>query len=101
MDLKNLVNVNDDKNWFVYLLLCADSSLYCGITKNLNQRFLLHVNGKGAKYTRGRGPLKLVWKSHKPVSHSEALALERKIKKLPKQKKTLLIKESEITGEIF
>lgn len=47
-------------DWIVYILHCGDGSLYTGITNNLEQRLQAHQNGNGAKYTRGRGPLKLL-----------------------------------------
>ena len=50
-----------DKVWFVYLLRCGDGSLYCGITDDVSRRLEAHAAGKGAKYTRGRGPLELVY----------------------------------------
>lgn len=72
--------------WYVYILECADGTLYTGITKNLEKRIAQHNEGKGAKYTRGRGPLTLV-KSFTLNSKSEALKLEYKIKKLSKEEK--------------
>ncbi len=77
--------------WFVYLLLCGDNSLYCGIAKNVEERFAAHVHGKGARYTRGRGPLQVAWKLDAPVTHSDALKLERFIKRLSRDKKMRLI----------
>ena len=49
--------------WFVYLLRCCDNSLYCGVTNDLQKRIAKHSTGKGAKYTRSRLPVELVWKS--------------------------------------
>ncbi|HET8715147.1 MAG TPA: GIY-YIG nuclease family protein [Holophagaceae bacterium] len=46
--------------WTVYLLRCGDGTLYCGIARDAEARLAQHQAGKGAKYTRGRGPLKLV-----------------------------------------
>lgn len=46
--------------WHLYVLRCADGSLYCGITNDLPRRLAQHERGTGARYTRGRGPLKLV-----------------------------------------
>ena len=48
--------------WFVYLLRCADGSLYCGIARDVDKRLAQHEAGKGARYTRGRGPLTLLAK---------------------------------------
>jgi len=74
------------KNWLVYLLKCADKSLYCGVTNNLKFRIATHNIGKGAKYTRGRLPVKLVAKSCE-MTKSQALKCEMYIKKLPALKK--------------
>ncbi len=68
------------------MLRCADQSLYCGITNNLESRLFVHNEGKGAKYTRGRRPVKLVVCSRK-MTKSEALKSEMAIKKLPADKK--------------
>jgi putative endonuclease len=72
--------------WMVYLLLCADQTLYCGITNNLQKRLEKHNSGKASKYTRARLPVMFV-KTWNVVGKSEALKLEAKIKKLPKDKK--------------
>lgn len=75
-------------HWFVYILRCADSTLYCGITKNIEQRLEMHngIRQGGAKYTRGRGPVELVIYTQ-VVTQGEALLLEKRIKKLPKKQK--------------
>jgi len=79
------------KNWGIYILQCSDNTLYTGITTNLKQRLKTHAQGKGAKYTRGRLPVKLVW-SKPGLSESKARKMEAKIKKLSKKKKQALIK---------
>jgi putative endonuclease len=80
-----------DSLWFVYLLKCGDGSFYCGIAKNVEQRLALHEAGKGARYTRGRGPLEIIWKLSDPLTHGEALKLERRIKRMTRiQKETLV-----------
>ena len=48
-------------SWYVYMLRCSDGSLYTGCTDDIERRFSCHNSGKGAKYTRGRGPLELVY----------------------------------------
>jgi len=68
------------KNWNVYLLKCADGTHYCGVTNNIEQRIAKHNNGKGAKYTRGRLPVRLLAVS-KNMAQGEALSLEAKVKK--------------------
>ena len=74
------------KYWQVYLLKCADLSLYCGITNNLTARIHTHNTGKGAKYTKGRLPVTLVANSQE-MTKSQALKCELYIKKLPAKKK--------------
>ena len=73
-------------NWFVYILKCSDDTLYTGITNNLEKRIATHNSGKGAKYTKGRLPVILL-KKFETQSKSEALKLEIKIKKLPREQK--------------
>jgi putative endonuclease len=82
----NLLKKKIDQEWFVYILKCADGSHYSGITNDINKRIAKHNTGKGAKYTRGRGPVAL-YKSFGPYSKSDALKLEHKIKKLSKKEK--------------
>ncbi|MEO7110885.1 MAG: GIY-YIG nuclease family protein [Polyangiaceae bacterium] len=77
--------------WFLYVARCADGSLYTGIARNVEARIALHNAGKGARYTRGRGPLK-VCAVRRCVSMSEALKLELAVKKQPTSKKEELIK---------
>ena len=78
-----------DKAWFVYLLRCGDDSLYCGITDDVQRRLETHRAGKGAKYTRGRGPLELVY-TEQCESYSAALKREAAIKKLKRPEKLAL-----------
>ena len=78
-----------DKAWFVYLLRCGDGSLYCGITDDVQRRLEAHRAGKGAKYTRGRGPLELVY-TEQCESYSAALKREATIKKLKRPEKLAL-----------
>ncbi|WP_105901031.1 GIY-YIG nuclease family protein [Vibrio gangliei] len=79
-----------DKPWFVYLVRTRSQALYCGITNDLDRRFAQHQSGKGAKYLRGKGPLTLAW-SKEVGDKSTALKEEIRIKKLPKQRKEMLI----------
>ena len=78
-----------DKVWFVYLLRCGDGSLYCGMTDDVLRRLEAHRSGKGAKYTRGRGPLELVY-TEECEGYSAALKREAAIKKLKRQEKLRL-----------
>ena len=83
-----------DKAWFVYLLRCGDDSLYCGITDDVQRRLETHRAGKGAKYTRGRGPLELVY-TEQCESYSAALKREATIKKLKRPEKLALARLNE------
>ncbi len=85
-----------EKNWYVYLLLCGDNTLYCGITDDVQRRLEAHASGKGAKYTRGRGPLKVVY-SEACETYSTALKREYAIKQLTRAEKLRLIQEK-VTG---
>jgi putative endonuclease len=76
--------------WFVYVLECADGSLYTGIARDVAARLAAHEAGKGARYTRGRGPLKLL-RRRRCSGHGEALRLEWAFKLLPRQKKVALL----------
>lgn len=75
-----------EKIWYLYILECKDGSLYTGITDDVQRRLEAHRAGKGAKYTRGRGPLTLRYQE-KCGSHSAALHREMEIKALPREKK--------------
>lgn len=86
--------------WTVYMLRCGDESLYSGITNNLPARLQAHRMGKGAKYTKGRGPLTIAWSEEVP-DKSSALKLEAKIKKLPKNEKERLALSSNPLLEAF
>ncbi len=76
--------------WYLYILRCRDGTLYTGITTDVEKRFEAHQNGKGAKYTRGRGPLELVYREV-CGSHSDALKREWAVKALTKDQKQALI----------
>ena len=76
-------------SWVCYLLRCADDTLYCGITNNLDARIQAHNAGEGAKYTRGRTPVRLVH-VEPCTDKSAALKRELKIKQLTRAKKIAL-----------
>ena len=76
--------------WFVYILECNDGSLYTGVTNDLNRRIKQHNAGKGAKYTRMKRPVKLVY-SKEIENKSEAFKMEYQIKQLSKKEKISLI----------
>ena len=77
-------------NWIVYILQCADDSLYTGITNDLERRLSDHESGKGAKYTKGRGPLKIVYQEQS-ANRSEASKRELEIKSLSRAEKLNII----------
>ncbi|MDF1581574.1 MAG: GIY-YIG nuclease family protein [Desulfuromonadales bacterium] len=77
-------------NWQVYIILCADDSLYTGITTDVDRRFAEHAAGNGAKYFRGRTPLRVVYRED---GHDRRTAARReaKIKRLRPDAKRRLI----------
>ena len=78
--------------WCVYVLRCADGTLYTGATNDLAARLARHASGRGARYTRGRGPLEvaLVLPAR---GRSAALRREAKVKRMPREEKLRLIGE--------
>lgn len=74
---------------WVYLLRCADGSLYCGWTNDLERRLRAHNEGRGAKYTRSRRPVALVW-LERCGDRSAALRREREIKRMSREEKIRL-----------
>jgi len=76
-------------NWTVYILECGDKTLYTGIAKDINRRLKEHEEGKGAKYTKGRGPLKLIY-TETYKDRSAASKREAEIKSLNKPSKLKL-----------
>lgn len=84
--------------WYLYILRCGDGSLYTGITTDVEKRFRAHQSGKGAKYTRGRGPLEIVYREE-CGDHSQALKRELAIKALTRQEKEALLSKVEKSGK--
>lgn len=81
--------------WFVYLVRCHDDTLYCGIAKDLARRLAEHNSAdKGAKYTRCRRPVQLVY-AEEVASRAKATQREGQIKRMPKIKKNSLIDSAE------
>lgn len=76
--------------WYVYVLRCGDGTLYTGTTDDVARRLSAHRAGKGAKYTRGRGPLELLHTEQYP-DRSAALRREYAIKQLSREEKLRLI----------
>jgi len=77
-------------SWVCYLLRCADDTLYCGITNDLEKRVASHNAGEGAKYTRGRLPVAVVY-SERCADKSAALKRELQIKRMPRSAKQALL----------
>ena len=92
MEPDNFPFVGKDMN-YVYLLHCADDTLYCGWTKDIDARLAAHNSGKGAKYTRSRLPVKLVY--HEVYEDlQKALSREWHLKRLSREEKLKLIEAS-------
>ena len=90
--IRNYSQVTNTKQWFVYMLECADGSLYTGVSNDLAKRVEKHNAGKGAKYTRSRLPVKLVYSETAP-DKGEALKKEIKMKQLSRAEKLKLINQ--------
>jgi putative endonuclease len=76
----------------VYIVRCADDSLYTGCTNDLQKRVAAHNAGKGARYTRSRRPVTVAW-SKRVKDRSRALSLEARLKQLTRSEKLALIGE--------
>lgn len=81
------------ERWFAYFVRCADGSLYCGATNDVRARVLKHNAGRGARYTRSRLPVELVWSKRVP-SRGHALSLEATLKRLTRAQKLQLLGRS-------
>ena len=90
------MRINHADFWFVYILRCADGTLYTGITKDLARRTKQHNAGTASRYTRSRRPVKLVYQEPQ-CSQSSALKREAAIKKLTRQTKLALIRQMRTT----
>ena len=89
--MRKINKIKDD--FLVYIVQCKYGTYYTGSTGDLKKRIALHNSGKGAKYLRGKGPVKLVY-SKVCGSHQAALVMERKIKQMRKKEKIELVQES-------
>lgn len=85
-----------ESTWYLYILRCKDNTFYTGITTDVEKRLEVHRSGKGAKYTRGRTPLELVYRET-CGTHSEALRRELQIKKLSREEKLELVRSCQET----
>jgi predicted GIY-YIG superfamily endonuclease len=81
-----------ESKWYLYLLRCGDGTVYCGITTDVEKRLAQHRSGKGAKYTRGRQPLELVY-TEECADHSAALKRELAVKALKREDKLALMEK--------
>ena len=79
-----------EKSWFVYMVRCADDTLYTGITKDLSRRCRQHNDGTASRYTRGRSPVRLVYQEAH-ASRSLALKREAAVKSLSRRRKESMI----------
>ena len=79
-----------DKKWFLYILRCADDTLYTGITDDIPRRMAQHNAGKGAKYTRGRGPVELLYQEEF-MNRGEASKREYQVHQMSRREKLELI----------
>ncbi|HEX5337876.1 MAG TPA: GIY-YIG nuclease family protein [Gallionella sp.] len=85
-------------SWHCYLLRCADDTLYCGITNDLDKRLAAHNAGTAAKYTRARGPVELVY-AEDCADRSAASKRELAIKQLTRAEKLALIESGAIAAQ--
>lgn len=81
-----------ENNHYFYVLQCSDGSFYAGYTNHLDKRLKAHNSGKGAKYTRGRRPVSLIY-SEQFVDKSSALKAEIQFKKLSRKQKLHFLSE--------
>lgn len=86
-------------DWYVYILLCKNDKFYTGIAKDPQQRFVVHQNKKGAKYTRMNKPIKIIY-IEQCLDRSAALKRELEIKKLTKINKIKLIKTNFLNSRL-
>ena len=86
------------KLWSVYMLRCADGTLYTGATNDVPRRVAMHASGKGARYTRARLPVVLVYQQ-KAGNQSAAFKREAVLKKLSRQEKLKLSRQRKPAGK--
>jgi putative endonuclease len=86
------ITAGEPKMNYTYILLCSDGTLYTGWTNNMEKRLRDHNSGKGAKYTKGRIPVELVYYETFPTK-AEAMRREWEIKQLGRKEKQQLIKQ--------
>ncbi len=79
--------------WYVYILLCKDGSFYTGSSNDVERRFLVHLSGKGSKYTRSHKPIKIVYQEELPTK-SVALKRELEIKAWSREQKLAFLEKT-------
>jgi putative endonuclease len=88
-------------SWCCYIVQCADASLYVGITSDLDKRLRAHNTGRGARYTRSRGPVRLRWRWD-CISSEDARRLEGLLKRLPRAQRLRAIEsDADVLGPIL
>ena len=94
----------DNNQYYFYVLECSDGSYYAGYTNDVTRRVKMHNQGKGAKYTRGRTPVSIVYKKDFSTK-SEALKAEYQFKQLDRKEKEQVVKKepsaSDVAAEEF
>ena len=80
-----------NQDWYLYLVRCKDGSLYTGITTDVDRRFKAHQEKAGAKYLKGRGPLRLVF-TERIGAKNLAFQVEHAVKRWPKSRKEQLVR---------
>ena len=88
---------NQEKQNYTYMVACSDGSLYTGWTNDLEKRVRAHNEGKGARYTKSRRPVELVWHEAFPTKE-EAMRREYEVKQLTRREKEALIRGKESRG---
>ena len=82
----------ENMGWTVYIMMCGDESLYTGITTDLDRRLKEHKSGRGAKYTKGRGPFRIVY-SENFNTRAEATKMEANVKALKRNEKLSMVSD--------
>ncbi len=88
---------NQEKQNYTYMVACSDGSLYTGWTNDLEKRVRAHNEGKGARYTKSRRPVELVWHEAFPTKE-EAMRREYEVKQLTRREKEELIRRKGSRG---
>ncbi len=87
------------ERWFVYVARCADATLYIGIARDVAARIAAHDAGRGARYTRGRGPLEVL-ATRRCAGKGDALRLELALKRLGRSEKLAVVASRRKLGSL-